>query len=44
MICVNQLPRTLLNLVDGLAENAHNTWAEKKLEEGFRYGLKDVSN
>ncbi len=43
LVVVNELPRTLLKLVEGLTEASHNAWAEKRLEEGCRYGIKDVS-
>jgi hypothetical protein len=33
-----ELPQTLGPLVELLAENAHDTWAQMRIAEGWRYG------
>jgi ryanodine receptor 2 len=33
-----QLTRDLEELVERLAENNHDTWAQKRIDEGWRYG------
>ena len=33
-----KLPRSLRSLIERLAENNHDIWARKRLEEGWRYG------
>lgn len=33
------LPEELENLVELLAENAHDNWAKKRIEEGWTYGV-----
>jgi len=33
-----KLPRQLLRLVEGLAENNHDLWAQKRIAEGWTYG------
>jgi hypothetical protein len=35
-----QLPSDLGELVERLAENNHDHWARKRIEEGWRYGVK----
>lgn len=32
------LPESLLNLVEEIAENVHDNWARKRLNEGWKYG------
>ena len=39
----NDLPLSLMKLTNRLAENAHNHWAEEKLEQGWTYGISTVS-
>ncbi len=31
------------NLVEILAENTHNIWAQARIKDGFTYGVSDVS-
>ena len=33
-----KLPKNLEDLVENLAENAHDYWAAKRIEEGWEYG------
>lgn len=33
-----QMPKDLCALVEMLAENAHDTWAEQRIREGWQYG------
>lgn len=33
-----QLPRDLEELLERLAENNHDLWAQKRIDEGWRYG------
>jgi hypothetical protein len=33
-----ELPERLVSLVELLAENAHDTWAQMRIAEGWRYG------
>ena len=35
-----ELPEGLLQLIERLAENAHDTWASQRTKEGWTYGLK----
>ena len=35
-----QLTPDLEELVEGLAENNHDHWARKRINEGWRYGIK----
>ena len=32
------LPRDLVDLTERLAEHAHDIWAQRRMEEGWRYG------
>lgn len=32
------LPETLMQLAELLAENTHDVWAERRMEEGWSYG------
>ncbi len=38
-----QLEPGLLELVDKLAENAHNVWAAGRITQGWTYGMASVS-
>lgn len=31
------------NLIEILAENTHNVWAQARIKDGFTYGVSDVS-
>lgn len=33
-----ELPEQVENLIERLAENAHEVWARKRLDQGWRYG------
>lgn len=33
-----RLPSEIVQLVELLAENAHDTWARRRLQDGWRYG------
>ena len=33
-----QLPDLIIELVELLAKNAHDTWAERRIKEGWTYG------
>ena len=35
-----ELPDELNYLVEALAENAHDTWAKRRIDDGWRYGPK----
>jgi RyR domain-containing protein len=39
-----QLPPGLEELVERLAENNHDHWARKRIDEGWRYGVKRDDN
>ena len=32
------------NLIEILAENTHNVWAQARIKDGFTYGVSDVSS
>jgi hypothetical protein len=32
------------HLIEILAENTHNVWAEARIKDGFTYGVSDVSS
>lgn len=34
-----ELPKTIANLVELLAENTHDVWALQRIEDGWTYGL-----
>ena len=35
-----QIPASLLKLTETLAENAHETWAEQRIRDGWKFGPK----
>ena len=35
---ITPIPEYLQDLTEKLAENVHENWAKKRLEEGWRYG------
>nr|WP_320000329.1 RyR domain-containing protein [uncultured Draconibacterium sp.] len=34
-----EIPKSLLELLEELAENVHNTWANARIKEGWVYGV-----
>ena len=43
LILHGHMDAPLLSLVDRLAENSHNVWAAKRIQEGWTFGPTDVS-
>ena len=39
-----ELPEDLVDLTELLAQNAHDTWAKQRMEEGWSYGPKRDDN
>ena len=37
-----QLNSKMMELVESLAENTHNTWAKERIKQGWTYGLTEV--
>ncbi len=37
-----ELPPTMVELVDQLAENGHNIWAANRISDGWTYGMANV--